>query len=108
MLKMNFGLTSEIAYSGEQAVSLIQERLAQGHDPFKLIIMDINMHGMDGVQATSLIRKAQRNSQRPSYIVAHTAITEQQLGNFRSKGFDDFLCKPVFQSQLEEIIDRAY
>jgi CheY-like chemotaxis protein len=49
MLRLNFGLTSEAAYSGEQAVNIVQERNFQGYEPFKLIIMDINMHEMDGV-----------------------------------------------------------
>ncbi|CDW77828.1 multi-sensor hybrid histidine kinase [Stylonychia lemnae] len=109
MLQSQFNLMSEIAFSGEEALQKIQERVFNNNLPcYKLIIMDINMPGMDGVTCTQQIRKflleSYENLEDP-YIVAHTAITQDQFGDYRSKGFDDFLCKPVFYTKLEQIVN---
>jgi CheY-like chemotaxis protein len=53
MLKMTYGLACDTAYSGEEALLKIQERVyEQGLPCYSLIFMDINMTGMDGVQTT--------------------------------------------------------
>ena len=58
--------------------------------------MDINMPSMDGVKATNIIRELSDNyvkkrGQKDFLIIAHTAIPEDQFGDFKEKGFDGFL-----------------
>ena len=63
--------------------------------------MDIQMPGMDGVQATERIRQSQAKSGAYVPIVAMTA---NAMGGEREKclsvGMDDFLAKPVTEEQL--------
>ena len=82
-----------------------QQRVARAHDAYRLTIMDINMPGMDGAEATSKIREftddyVKRRGQRDYLIIAHTAIPEDQFGDYREKGFDGFLPKAAGSESL--------
>lgn len=58
ILKNNYNLDSDIAFSGQEALEKVQERiLLRKMNSYKLIFMDINMPGMDGVKCTELIRQ---------------------------------------------------
>ncbi len=50
---------------------------------FKLIILDINMPVLDGVETTKDIREILSDTPEIPVIVAHTAIREDQFGDWR-------------------------
>ncbi len=68
------------------------EKAAQ--NPFDLILMDIQMPKMDGIQATEEIRKLGLKTCPP--IIAMTAYSmEEDRERFLSAGLDDYLAKPI-------------
>ncbi len=79
-------------------------KLGEAH--FDLVLMDIQMPGMDGVEALSWFRRG--SGSRFSFVTPTDtpviAVTANALGGdeerFRSLGFDDYLSKPFRQSQL--------
>ncbi len=76
---------------------------------FDVILMDIEMPGMDGYQAARAIRRAERRAGRaPIPIIALTAhvFAEQREKCFAS-GCTDFLTKPVSRSALLERLCKA-
>jgi two-component system sensor histidine kinase/response regulator len=79
------------------------EAWRKGH--FDLILMDCQMPGMDGYEATREIRKLEQG-QRHITIVALTANAmkgdEQKC---REAGMDDFLTKPIDRVKLEAFVD---
>lgn len=82
------------ASNGVEAV----EQYRSGH--FDLILMDIMMPHMGGVEATEAIR-----SLRPAYIVAVTANTSNEdHSKYLRAGMDRVITKPVRVKDLEEII----
>ncbi len=86
--------------TGEQAV-----RAAQ-NTRYDLILMDVRMPDMDGLQATRLIRELiDRDHEIP--IIALTAHAfAAEIEACRTAGMDDHIAKPVDQAVLLPLIDR--
>ena len=70
---------------------------------YDLILMDIQMPIMDGVETTKHIRKIEKNMGTP--IVAVTAHAfDADKHRFLNSGFDDFLAKPILLENLLDLI----
>ena len=94
------GATAIVAGSGAEAVEL-----ARGGS-FDAIFMDVHMPGMDGVQATKLIRSEERGKRTP--IVAMTAhALERDRDRFLAAGMDALLTKPFGREDLRRVLERA-
>jgi signal transduction histidine kinase/CheY-like chemotaxis protein len=94
------GFDVEIATDGEGAVE------ASSRHEYAAILMDSQMPGMDGNDATSMIRRAEGDSRHTPII----ALTANAMAPDRSKAFaagvDDYLSKPVFLEDLEGALSR--
>lgn len=91
-----------IAADGREAVE------AFVNQEFDLVLMDVQMPGMDGLEATRLIRQHEASTGRRIPIVAMTAhaiagYKEQCL----ESGMDDYVAKPVKARELLEAVTRA-
>jgi PAS domain S-box-containing protein len=91
-----------IAGSGQEAVDLFEQR------PFDLILMDVQMPGLDGLQATARIREKERASGGHIPIAAMTAQAAEsdRLRCFES-GMDAYVTKPVHVPALLKIIESV-
>lgn len=90
------------AHNGEEAVRLCEE------NEYDLVLMDIRMPKMDGIEATRTIRKMEQEQGRtPVPIVA---LTAHAFSEFREQAMDagctDYLTKPISKQQLLEIIAK--
>lgn len=87
-----------VAKDGEEAVELAAEK------QFDLILMDIRMPVMGGIEATNNIRL---NQKQHTPIVALTAhAMEEEKEAFINSGMDGCLIKPVAKEQLINIIQK--
>ncbi|GFM36566.1 PAS domain S-box protein [Desulfovibrio psychrotolerans] len=88
--------------NGQEAL----DALAAG--PFDCVLMDVNMPGMDGIEATRRIRSSSSgpvNSHTP--ILALTAYAmEGDKERFLSAGMDDYLTKPITRSTLLAVVSK--
>ncbi|HUB60786.1 MAG TPA: response regulator, partial [Puia sp.] len=90
------GYTPVIAHNGREAVDIA----AAGE--FDIILMDLQMPEMDGLEATRMIR--QHHADHQPVIIALTAnAMEGDEEECLSAGMNDYLGKPV---KLEEVIDK--
>ena len=98
-----------VAPDGKKAVDAFEK------EHFDLILMDIQMPEMDGLEATAEIRKkelelATRNSQ-PATRIPIVAITAHAMKGDREKflasGMDDYVPKPVKPENLFEVIKKV-
>ncbi|MDY6975979.1 MAG: 7TM diverse intracellular signaling domain-containing protein [Pseudomonadota bacterium] len=83
--------------SGQDAVNQCQTQ------EFDLILMDVQMPGMDGIQATREIRKSPVNMGTPIIAVTAHAFKEEQE-RLLASGMDDYLPKPIEVELLINLI----
>ncbi|MBW4054656.1 MAG: response regulator [Proteobacteria bacterium] len=93
-------LTAESAEAGLELV-----RIGRPH----LILMDINLPGMDGFEALGLLR--QNPETRAIPVIAVTAsVMADQVHRLKEAGFDDYLAKPInlqhFVAAVDALLDK--
>ena len=93
----------EIAENGRVAIRMFEKK------EYEIILMDIRMPVMDGLEATEKIREIERNNPNRghSYIVAFTAYAvEGDKERFLEVGMDDYVAKPFQPEELIRIIAK--
>lgn len=89
------------AISGSQAL----EHLAT--QPFDLVLMDIHMPGMSGIEAVERLR-ARTGPERDTPVIALTAdVFSRRPDEYEALGFSDFVSKPILVSALLHAMKRA-
>jgi two-component system sensor histidine kinase/response regulator len=94
------GHTWVMASNGQEAVRAVAS------EPFDLILMDIQMPEMDGLEATRRIREQEQNSGGHRPIIAVTANSlPGDREQFLNGGMDAYVSKPVRINELVGAID---
>ena len=97
------GVEVEIAVNGEDGV----QRLIEQPSDFGLVLMDIHMPKVSGIEATKLIRDAPVDPPSGIPIVAVTADSSYHDNAVLKRfGMDGFASKPVTPGQLLDLIDK--
>jgi signal transduction histidine kinase/ActR/RegA family two-component response regulator len=98
-----FGVETELADTGQRALEAWE---AGGWD---LVLMDIRMPVMDGVEATAAIRRREAQTGRArTPIIALTAdAMSHQVDAFLAQGFDGHVSKPIEIGQLLAAMEAA-
>lgn len=91
------GFTAEIADHGKAAVEMVRAR------EYALIFMDMHMPVMDGLQATSIIRKLVSRQNVPIIAMTANAFAEERSQCLEA-GMNDYLAKPVEVEALYRIL----
>lgn len=99
MLKrMGHVITS--AVDGREALSVLEEQ------EFDLILMDVEMPEMDGIEATKIIREKEKGAKRRTPIIALTA--HAMAGHkeaFLASGMDGYIAKPIKYKTLYDTVE---
>jgi DNA-binding response OmpR family regulator len=82
------GLESTLADSGEAALKLLAER------PFDLIVLDLMMPGIGGIEALTRIRSSRANKKTPVIVVSVLADPDTKVV-CRSMGVVEYIVKPI-------------
>ena len=92
------GYEVEIAGSGDQALHLLDK------DSFALMLCDVRMPGMTGVQIVPLAREKDQDLAIIMLTAVNDAATATEV---LSSGASDYLMKPVELADLQQAVDRA-
>lgn len=97
----DMGFEVEVTDTGEKAVSLLESRV------FDAVLMDCQLPGMDGYEATRLIRAREALENKHVPIIAMTAhAMEGDKQRCLDAGMDDYLSKPVDPATLHRLMDK--
>lgn len=87
------------ADSGEDAIQKVKDY------SFDLVLMDVHMPGIGGLEATRRLRKSEDKGTRSLPIIAVTAsILQKDVEDCKQAGMDDFIAKPYTYSEMVEKI----
>lgn len=95
----DLGLTVVVAEDGWAAV----EKVAGGD--YDIVLMDVQMPVMDGLQATRLIRQMPGRQDLPIVAMTANAMREDRQ-RCLDAGMTDYLCKPIDPHALGEVVSR--
>ncbi|MCO5760889.1 MAG: response regulator [Chromatiaceae bacterium] len=92
------------AANGQEAVDLIE-----AGEPFDLVLMDMQMPVMDGLEATRRLRQREAEGRRPHLPIV--AMTANALAGDREiclgAGMDDYLAKPIDVTELAALLGKC-
>ncbi|HYE73003.1 MAG TPA: ATP-binding protein, partial [Blastocatellia bacterium] len=91
-----------IAHNGRQAIEAYQ------NEEFDLILMDVQMPEVDGMEATASIRRQEATTNRHTLIIAMTAhAMEGDRERCLAAGMDNYISKPIHAEKLERVIKNT-
>jgi CheY-like chemotaxis protein len=102
--KVTIAMLKHLGYKADTALNGIEVLRALEHGQYDLILMNLGMPLLDGIEATLEIRSRWQNGPR---IVA---LTARVLPEIKEKcfeaGMDDYISKPVRMNELAEILRK--
>jgi CheY-like chemotaxis protein/HPt (histidine-containing phosphotransfer) domain-containing protein len=97
----SFGAIVETADNGRHALEI----LATPDKRFDIVLMDIQMPEMDGLEATRRIRASGKHPDLPIIAMTAHAFEEEKL-RCQQAGMNDFLSKPIDPSVMQQVLLR--
>ncbi len=97
-----FAIRAESVSSGEDAIREIVS--ADVHDPYRLVLMDWYMAGMDGLEASRIIKRHDRLQHTPKIVMVTAFGREDIRSQAENIGVEGFLLKPVNSSLLYDTL----
>ena len=101
------GLGAEV-HAVDSGYAALQSVQAAQHEPFDLVLMDVQMPGMDGRACTEQIR--QWESSQTGNALPIVALTAHAMANEKRallhSGMDDYLTKPISERQLAQVVAK--
>ena len=94
------GLAVETAASGHEAIARV------AREPFDLVVMDVQMPGLDGLDTTRSLRGLPHGARVPIVALTANAFAEDRE-RCLAAGMDDFLSKPVDPDHLYRVVEDA-
>ena len=100
-LLQKFGHTVAVVSNGREALTTL------GKQDFDLILMDVQMPEMDGIETTRVIREMEAGTAKHIPIIAMTAhAMKGDRERCLAAGMDGYVAKPIRPTELFEAIDR--
>ena len=100
-LLSQFGLTVDVAFSGEEALKAIDKC----HNNYDIILMDWNMPVLDGIETTRRINQECDLLSTPPTVIMVSAFRQDSIMSLaKDVGIDIFLQKPINPSILNDLL----
>jgi CheY-like chemotaxis protein len=95
------GYSADMAQTGREVLQLTE---AAHYD---LILMDLHMPDLDGLQATEQLRARARRGTEPRIVGFSASVLPEDRDRCLRAGMDDFATKPIRLEELKRVLDSA-
>jgi CheY-like chemotaxis protein len=105
--KLALRLLSQLGYRADVAANGLEAIAALGRQPYDIVLMDVQMPELDGLEATREICRRRPQTERP-WIIAMTANAMQGDRELCLKaGMDDYISKPIRADELVGALSKS-
>jgi len=105
--KVELLLLERLGYRADLAGNGVEALAALHRQPYDLVLMDLQMPEMDGLEATRRIRAELPPSRQPRIVAMTASVQREQRDACLAAGMDDFVAKPVWSADLRAVLLRA-
>jgi len=100
-------LLERLGYRADAVANGLEVLEALGRAPYDVVLMDVHMPEMDGLEASRKIVETWPRARRPRIIAITAAATHQDRDQCFEAGMDDYISKPIELQELTEALKRC-
>ena len=101
-------MLGKLGYRADIAANGLEVLAAVKRQPYDIILMDVQMPEMDGLEAARRLRAQDSDPRTRPWIIALTANAMQgDREACLAAGMDDYISKPIKTEELSAALDRA-
>ena len=105
--KVALSMLKHLGYRADLAINGLDVLAALERKQYDVILMDIQMPDMDGLDATRCIRKQKRLEKQPCIIAMTAYALEGDREEFLNAGMNDYLSKPIQIEKLKLALEKC-
>ncbi len=105
--KVALRMLTRLGYRADVAANGMEVLDAVARQPYDVILLDIQMPEMDGVEAACLIRKRLPQILQPTIIAMTANALQSDREHYLNVGMDDYISKPVMMDELIAALERC-
>ena len=94
------GYQPDLANDGLEAVQALEKK------PYDLVLMDVHMPKMDGIEATKKIRELSHVKPQPMIVAVSASALQVNFDGFGTRGLDGYINKPMTAQDLVKFIQK--
>ncbi|RLK62377.1 hybrid sensor histidine kinase/response regulator [Actinokineospora cianjurensis] len=100
LMLTKLGYRADMVSNGREAVQAVRLR------PYDVVLMDVRMPIMDGLEATQIIRSDLPPERQPHIVAMTASVLVEDANACMAAGMDDYLAKPVRPTDLAEVLGK--
>jgi CheY-like chemotaxis protein len=101
-LLKGMGITTDVAMDGQEAIDKIKDNKP---DYYRLVLMDMHMPGLSGIETTEAVRADERYINLPIYALSADVFSDNSSKAMHA-GMDGYLEKPLSIEKLKQILKK--
>lgn len=106
--KLALKLLERVGYRADLAANGLEALQALERQPYDVVLMDVQMPEMDGLEATRRIRSRRPAAEGPRIIAMTANVMQGDRELCMAAGMDDYIGKPVQVQELYAALNRAW
>jgi PAS domain S-box-containing protein len=100
-------LLKKLGYRADVTADGLEALQALAREPYDVVLMDVQMPKMDGLEATRRIHQGWPQGRRPHVIAATANAMQEEREACLAAGMDDYLPKPIHLKELAAALRRC-